>query len=270
MSVLGVRTIKAADLSLAWGQALLMAARSTAASLTPLVVSVAGFEDELPPETPAIREAVDALLESQGINPVRVTGMTIFPWELWQRRGRPGVHTFSRLCVDQLAPRMRARDRRNQNGVYFERMMAFCGLKGGEARVVNQIEFVIDLLRRDRMPRRSALQIACFDPAKDHTGQPVRGFPCLQQVSVSHDSGEQIAINAYYPTQYIFDRAYGNYLGLCHLGAFIAHETTKRFVRLNCFIGWPQLGTINKQTVEPLLLQIEKALANGVAAEVQA
>lgn len=113
-------------------------------------------------------------------------------------------------------------------------------------RVVNQLQFVIDLLKRDRRPRESALQITCFDPAKDHTGQPVRGFPCLQQVSIAYDDDGRLAVNAFYPMQYIFDRAYGNYLGLCHLGEFLAHETQLRFSRLTCFIGKPELGEPNE------------------------
>jgi len=268
MSVLGVRVIESSNLSFAWGEALIASAASTATTLAPYVISIADFPDELPAEHPSIRAETDAFLaEREDLNPIRITAMTIFPWELWQHRGRPACADFSKLCVEKLSPRMKARDRRNQNGIYFERMMAYEGLKAHRPRTVDQVEFVINLLKHDRMPRRSALQIACFDPAKDHTGQPVRGFPCLQQVSVSHDGADQLAINAYYPTQYMFDRAYGNYLGLCHLGAFIAHQTSMRFVRLNCFIGRPELGKIGKRAVAPLLAVIRAATTAVSTAE---
>ncbi len=267
MSVLGLQGIESSDLSIAWGRALIAAASAVPDTVAPVVVSVAGFEGELPPENPRIREATDKLLIREGKNPVRVSAMTIFPWDMWQRRGRPCCSDFCKLCVDQLAPRMKARDVRNRNGIYFERMMAFDGRKAGRQRVVNQLEFIIELLKGKRKPRRSALQMACFDPAKDHTGQPVRGFPCLQQVSVTHDGGHQLAINAYYPTQYIFDRAYGNYLGLCHLGAFVAHETRMRFVRLNCFIGRPDLGEIGKGKVGPLTRLIASEIGEGGTVE---
>lgn len=253
MSVHGLRVIEAPNLSSAWGQAFLTAAAATAATTAPIVISVGGFDEELPAENPTIRSAVDEFLLRTEKNPVRVSAMTIFPWEMWIRRDRPGSDAFCPLCVEQLAPRLKARDARNRLGIYFERMMAFEGLKGNETRVVNQLQFVIDLLKRGRMPRRSALQLACFDPAKDHTGQPVRGFPCLQQVSVTHDGDSELGIHAFYPTQYIFDRAYGNYLGLCHLGAFIAHQTGMRFRRLNCFVGWPELGDVNKADVAGLV-----------------
>ena len=127
------------------------------------------------------------------------------------------------------------------------------GTRRDGVRVVNQLQFVIDLLKKGRRPRESALQITCFDPAKDHTGQPVRGFPCLQQVSISYDDSGRLAVNAFYPMQYVFDRAYGNYLGLCHLGQFLAHQTQFRFSRLTCFIGKPELGDVSKRDMGALV-----------------
>lgn len=253
MSVLGVQVIESSNLSTAWGRAFLTATMATAATTAPMLISVGGFGDELPEETQTIRAAVDDHLLRTEKNPVRVSAMTIFPWDMWVRRGRPDSAAFCATCVHQLVPRLKARDPRNRLGIYFERMMAFEGLKGGEYRVVNQLQFVIDLLKKDKMPRRSALQLACFDPAKDHTGQPVRGFPCLQQVSITHDGDNDLGIHAFYPTQYIFDRAYGNYLGLCQLGAFVAHQTGMRFSRLNCFVGRPELGDVNKSDVAGLV-----------------
>lgn len=253
MSIHAVQMIEDSNLSSAWGRAFLTAASATSATTAPMVISIAGFDSEIPEENPVIRLAVDELLARTGMNSVRVSAMTIFPWEFWVRRDRPDSESFCKLCTDRLAPRLKATDARNRLGIYFERMMAFNGIKGQEMRVVNQLQFVIDLLKRGRMPRRSALQLACFDPAKDHTGQPVRGFPCLQQVSITHDGDNELAIHALYPTQYIFDRAYGNYLGLCHLGAFIAHQVGMRFSRLNCFVGWPERGDVTKRQLEGLI-----------------
>ncbi len=106
------------------------------------------------------------------------------------------------------------------------------------------------------------MQLSCFDPAKDHTGQPVRGFPCLQQVGLSHDGDKRIAVHAFYPTQYIFDRGYGNYLGLCHLGSYIAHQTGLQFARLNCYIGEPHLGDVNKRDLARLA-KLRRSAARG-------
>ena len=40
-----------------------------------------------------------------------------------------------------------------------------------------------------------------------------------------------MAISAFYPCQYVFDRGYGNYLGLSHLGKFIADALSPAKVR---------------------------------------
>jgi len=129
-------------------------------------------------------------------------------------------------------------------------MINFQGAKrtkyGIQTGVKNQLRHIVEIWDRDRQkgrrPRRSALQVSCFDPVKDHNGAALGGFPCLQQLSIDYDDSDGIILNAYYPTQYMFDRAYGNYLGLCHLGQFIATELNQRFVRLNGFIGSPEIG----------------------------
>jgi hypothetical protein len=75
-----------------------------------------------------------------------------------------------------------------------------------------------------------------------------------------------LAVSAYYPTEYIFDRGYGNYLGLCHLGEFMAHEMGLNLVRLNCYINAPGLGDVNKGPLQ----RLEAAAIKAVAAAPQA
>ncbi|MEX0803601.1 MAG: thymidylate synthase [Candidatus Binatia bacterium] len=244
--------IESSCLSHAWGRAFLHTFENSKQKLSPLMLGIVGLSDEPPAEDSVLRDAVDTALELYKMNSVRVSGLTIFPYEMWVRRGRQGCKEFSEFCVDQFLPRLKARDRRNCYGTYFERMMRYSGDRNGSISFVNQLEFVVDLLKRPRKSRYSALQMTCLDPAKDHTGQAVRGFPCLQQISVAQDGQGRIAINAYYPTQYIFDRGYGNYVGLCHLGHFVAYETGLEFVRLNCFIGQPILGDQKKVTKQSL------------------
>lgn len=234
--------IESPCISHAWGKVFLHTFDSANRKLKPVVLSIVGLSERPPVEDSTLRNAVDDALQTHGKYSVRVSGLTIFPYDIWVRRGQPGCREFSDFCVEQLVPRMKALDRNNRYGTYFERMMRFTGVRKGRPYSVNQLEFVINLLNKPRKSRYSALQIACFDPAKDHTGQPVRGFPCLQQVSLAQDDDGRLSINGYYPAQYIFDRAYGNYLGLCHLGQFLAHETNRELVQLNCYIGQPALG----------------------------
>jgi hypothetical protein len=252
--------IERSNLSLAWADAFMATLDSGRSGLRPLVITVGDFPSLLPPEDLTIRAALDHRLVALGKNPSDVSGMMIFPYKPWIRRGMPGCAEFAKFCMERLLPRLKKLDKRNQKGTYFERMMAYSGVRRSGTREVNQLQFVIDLMRKPRRQRQSALQIACFDPAKDHTGQAVRGFPCLQQVSIAYDDHGNLALNAYYPTQYLFDRAYGNYLGLCHLGHFLAHETKLRFARLTCFIGRPERGDVRMRDIGPLLRILSNAI----------
>jgi hypothetical protein len=84
--------------------------------------------------------------------------------------------------------------------------------------------------------RRSALQLAVFDAARDHSKAAQLGFPCLQHVTAA-PTAEGLCINGFYATQYVVERAYGNYLGLCRLGRFLAHEFEMPLARMTCFTG---------------------------------
>src|SRR5207244_394769 len=97
-------------------------------------------------------------------------------------------------------PRLRARDRRNRTGTYFQRMIAFEGTdRKANNETRNQLEHIISLWptnANSSRPRQSALQIGIFDPAKDHNRSPRSIFPCLQQVSLAYDDSGGLAVNA--------------------------------------------------------------------------
>ena len=70
-------------------------------------------------------------------------------------------------------------------------------------------------------------------------------------------------MNAFYATQYIFDKAYGNYLGLAQLGAFMAREMGLHFARLNVTVGVAKLDGVSKSdaSLKPLIAAARAALA---------
>lgn len=248
------------NLSHAWAKAFCFVLRPGRSSQRPMLISIGGFQNDLPQENVDLRQKLDETLRQQGKYSTLVSAGVIFPYKEWERAGRPHYKIFFSWYLQNFLPRLRARNTINRNGTYFERMIAFKGVKTiagkSEKTTMDQLSHVIEHWKRDlkkgRRPRQSALQIACFDPAKDHTGQVLRGFPCLQQLGVIYDDTNSIAINAFYPTQYIFDRAYGNYLGLSHLGTFLAHSLKARFVQLNVFVGKPELGGTTKASLERL------------------
>src|SRR5262249_6257528 len=150
--------------------------------------------------------------------------------------------------------RLRRRYPQNRNGLYFERMIAY----GAAEERINQLEHVIQTYRGDNH-RRSALQITIFDPHSDHTNQRQRGFPCLQSVSIAPLSSGDLAITGYYPVQYVFAKAYGNYLGLCRLGKFMAHELQLQAVRMTCIAAVAVRGE-NKSSLVSLQDVVREAL----------
>jgi len=257
MSTKCPRLFEDTNLSYAWGRAFQNVMEEPGRDLSPLVISIEGFNNGLATEDPVIRNALDVALREHGKFPCDVSAMVIFPFKVWNQRGRPHIRAFSEFYMQEYLPRLRARNPLNRKGTYFERMVAFQGVRGKGGKILNetrnQLEHIIDLWYRAaeaaRRPRQSALQVACFDPIRDHNGSPRSVFPCLQQVSFSYDDSGGMSVNAYYPAQYIFDRAYGNYLGLCHLGFFMASELRLNLIRLNCFIGRPQLGGCTKSAM---------------------
>ena len=63
-------------------------------------------------------------------------------------------------------------------------------------------------------------------------------------------TGEGLVINAFYATQQLFNKAYGNYLGLAQLCAFIAKELGANPARLNVYIGVAKLEKIAKERMD--------------------
>ena len=128
---------------------------------------------------------------------------------------------------------------------YFERMVNFSDSKKGEAGN-NQLKFVIDLCtannERSTHFRQSGLQVSIFDPLRDHTRSAQKNFPCLQQIGFYFLSDGALGISAYYPTQVIVERAFGNYLGLCQLGVFLAQQIGTSLREFVCFVGSPRLS----------------------------
>ena len=217
------------------------------------MVVIKDLDNSEPPELLAIRGALDQALEADGKGlSCHTVANTIFPsvWnpeadrhELYQRYRR-------------ILPRVR-KHRGNRYGLYFERLIAFgndSNLQGG----VNQLEHVIETWIGGNH-RRTALLATVFDPRSDHTNQRQRGFPCLQQVAFTPRGENGLSITGFYATQYMFQRAYGNYLGLSRLGRFMAHEMGLELVQATC-IATPAVRDGTKAMLSGLADQVKTAL----------
>jgi hypothetical protein len=78
----------------------------------------------------------------------------------------------------------------------------------------------------------------------------------LQTVSfVPTDVG--LVLNGTYAMQYLVQKAYGNFLGLSHLGAFVASAMNIPLAQVNIFAGVEKLE-FSKKTIWPLLKKFEQ------------
>ena len=240
------------NLSVAWGKAFLALWRSK--EIAPLVVTIrAGGGDE-PAELPIIRQDLDRTLTELGKQSCHTIANTIFPQNMWNPT----------LSSDQLFQRYRKlipylkRHSANRNGLYFQRFVAYGSDKGTDDGV-NQLEHIIQVWKAGHA-RRTALQAAVFDPHIDHTMQRQRGFPCLQQVSFAKDDTGGLAVTGVYATQYIVEKAYGNYLGLRRLGHFMAHEMGLPFSKVTCIATPAVRGNVAKYNLSSLYETVSAAL----------
>jgi hypothetical protein len=254
--------INDSNLSRAWSRLLLGVLDGAGTEVSPLVLSVTGFDDNgVVPEHPAVRQALDQLLKRKSRLKVEDVAFTIFPQRVWEmsRGDRTRLFTLYRATF----PRWQAMNRKaNGRGLYFERMVMY----GRGPYDGNQLEWILSQYGSRAGVRRSMLQATTFDPARDHVASAQLGFPCLQQVSFEPTS-VGLVVNAFYATQQIFDKAYGNYLGLAQLGAFMAHEMDMPLARLNVMVGVAKLERITKSDPDfAPLVAAAKALVSGPAA----
>ena len=250
------------NLSRAWGRLLLHVLDGAGTEVAPLILSLSGFsEDGAVVEDPAVHQALDRLLRRKGKLVVDDVAFTIFPQRLWQmsRGDRARLFALYRATF----PRWQAMNRKaNGRGLYFERMVMY----GRGPCDGNQLEWILSQFNARSGVRRSMLQATTFDPGRDHVASAQLGFPCLQQVSFE-PTPAGLVTNAFYATQQIFDKAYGNYLGLAQLAAFMAHEMGMPLARLNVMVGVAKLERITKSDADfaPVVAATQALLAPPVA-----
>ena len=229
------------SLSMAWAKVLLHIIDHPGKSISPLVVSISGVgADGAPDEDLGLRHALDDCLKTNGKLDTETVAWTIFPQSYW-RLAQGDRHRLYDLYI-KAWPHLRTMNPLNPRGLYFERLVKY----GRGPLDGNQLEWIISEFQARRNVRRSMLQASVFDPKRDHIRTAQLGFPCLQHLTFVPDGGG-LVVNAFYATQQLFDKAYGNWLGLCHLGHFMAQAMGLQLIRLNCFVGIEKLERITKK-----------------------
>lgn len=246
--------IREDNLSIGWGRAIMTLMQPGITRITPLTLTIDGFGDDgVAQENPEIRKAVDEFLEAQEKRDTENVAWTIFPQRYWELSGGDR-EAFFELFKESFDRVQDFNPRNNKRGSYFQRLVDL----NGSGRGPNQLKWMLD--EYDAHPkarRRSKFQATTFDPVRDYSSTSLLEFPCLQQVSFTFDDG-LLQLNAFYATQQIARKAYGNYLGLARLGAFVAGETGLKLDRLNVFVGMAQMDVTKS---DPDLVALVEAIS---------
>ena len=273
-------------LAVAWSRAFLAMSRPPERELSPFLVSIAAGPDGLPVEDEQLRAAIDACLEEnwrfrhetpekvdrqkgRRVSPesqpvlIETVAKTIFPHAMW-RRANGDRHRLYKDYLTSLPDFVSMAPHQNSGGLYFARMIGY-GVNpktGAKERHLgeqleyepNQLEFVINACKPG--VQRMALQVSIYDPVRDQTDAR-QHFPCLQHVTFVPDFARgTLAVNAFYALQLLYVKAYGNWLGLMRLGAFVASQTKLRFERLNSFAGIQKMTSDSRPRPGSLLDQL--------------
>lgn len=161
---------------------------------------------------------------------------TIFPVGLY----RPGRERAAQRFFDNAlrGERQRSQARHRQWGTYIGRLVAYPSPNGSST---NQLQAALSILNRRRSykdryemplltPQDSPSDVSTTgallhgDSATD--GFRAQGGPCLAHISLTNFDG-QLSMVAVYRAHEYETRAYGNFLGLARLLAFLATESGK-------------------------------------------
>lgn len=231
------------NLSEIWAELFLKLMSRGVNELSPVLIQVNKFDDGVAVEDEYIRGAIDGHLRQLGKASCREVSNTIFPSSMWNKGIENNAEQlFERY--DRIWPVIKKSNTANRKGVYFRRLTAF-EPRDTNGTPVNQLKHIIDTFQSENH-RRSALQAAIFDPTRDHSNSRQLGFPCLDHVGFTPIGAEGLCVTGYYTMQYVFEKAYGNYLGLCNLGRFMASQFGREMVQMNCFTTVAQKGATTK------------------------
>lgn len=197
-----------------------------------------------------VRRKVDELLAECDLQAVETVANTIMPAQL------------ARLYTDHadLVERYRAlyerlmRFPKNSWGTYFGRLVAYPVGHDRRPPPVDQIGPIIKALTRERKVAaeyETAITVAGEASQDNHAeadalihhptrGAHGRGGPCLSYVSFQRDD-RRVHATAHYRSQYLIERAYGNYLGLGRLLEHVATQAGLDVGRLTVVSGYAQL-----------------------------
>ena len=178
---------------------------------------------------------------------IETTRNTIFP-VAWARRTAGPAELASYYRERYTKDGLRGFNQ-NGRGTYFGRIVAYPREKGEPA---DQLTDTVEKIRTELAAgsnKSSRYEINIYNERKDRSPM---SFPCLAHLSV-HLHQKRVHLQAIYRNEYLVGRAYGNYLGLAELQAYIAHHADAAPGELLLTLGHVELETGNIQAAKAML-----------------
>lgn len=210
--------------------------------LSPLVLTITDFT-----ENENTRKVLDKHLYKNNKQSIETVSETIFPKSLY-KLFLNDRHSFYQEYIGNFPRIKKLAGRKNNRGTYFQRLIDYNEENGN----VNQIENIIESINGNSKIRRSKYQASIFDPNRDHITDAYQGFPCLQHLTFYVTKEKGLVLNSFYAIQHLYEKAYGNWLGLINLGKFVSEEIGIPFERFNCFVSIEKLDGLTKTKAKEL------------------
>lgn len=251
MTVIDDRYIVATNLSEGWLDAVRVIERTPKYKTVHLLIRI------LDPvaEDSAIRAAAQGLIDDYNAThrrempDIETTRNTIFP-AAWAKR-HPDPEDLAAYYRERYTKDGLLGFNNNSRGTYFGRIVAYP--RGQDEEPADQLSDTVRKLRDERAYRggkSSRYEINIYSERKDRN--PL-SFPCLAHLSVHLHDGH-LHLQAVYRNESLVARAYGNYLGLGELQAYMADRVGVQVGELLMTIGHVELDA-GKRAVRALLAQ---------------
>jgi hypothetical protein len=254
-------SITESNLSVAWAKTFLALMEPGKSERHPATITINNLHEGAALEVDTIRQRLDKELVAHDESRCGTVAGTLFPRSMWNSHIESDAQKlFERY--ERAWPKI-AKCAANNRGVYFRRLTSYAP-SNYTGKPINQLEFIQETFAGGNH-RKSALQASILDPTRDHTNNRQKGFPCLQQVAFTPLGKSQLSITGFYATQYHFEKAYGNYMGLYWLGQFMAHQLKLRLTTVVCMAATLKLGGSAKSSLECLENDMKAIVAPNAA-----
>lgn len=195
-----------------------------------LVLEIAEPNIQIPQDRASINEVSTALVDNN-CSSITTVANTIFPQQLYDRSGYPGVYGRFDAVISRFK-------KKGTWGTYFQRLTAFPGKNG---KPINQLELAIyKLLRSVNGKYFSSIyelnvsgigtvdmdigtELLLYSPHNE--GRKISNMPCMSHLSLKLDrTVNRLHLTAVYRSQYYGSKALGNLIGLARLQKFICDQ----------------------------------------------